>query len=74
MAAGNQQNICFLVFLLMREFFTVGTHKVYSNIYSETRNVKIAKSPKIGSVFNPHYIRAFLAISWFETLTFVSFY
>ena len=47
MAARNQQNICFLVFLLMREFFTVGTHKVYSNIYSETRNVKIAKSPKI---------------------------
>ena len=33
------ENICFRVFLLMREFFAWGTHKDYSNIYSETRNV-----------------------------------
>ena len=38
----------------MREFFAWGTHKDYSNIYSETRNVLIAKSSKIGNVFNPH--------------------
>ena len=38
----------------MREFFAWGTHQDYSNIYSETRNVKIAKSPKIRNVFNPH--------------------
>jgi len=28
--------------------------KDLSDIYSETRNVEIAKSPKIGNVFNPH--------------------
>ena len=38
----------------MREFFSWETHKDYSNIYSETRNVEIAKSPKIGNVFKPH--------------------
>ena len=38
----------------MREFFAWGTHQAYSNIYSETRNAKIAKSPKIRNVFNPH--------------------
>ena len=38
----------------MREFFAWGTHKDESNIYSETRNGQIAKSPKIGNVFNLH--------------------
>ena len=35
----TNRNICFRVFLLMREFFAWGTHKDYSNIYSETRDV-----------------------------------
>ena len=35
----TNRNICFRVFLLMREFFAWGTHKEWSNIYSETRNV-----------------------------------
>ena len=38
----------------MRKFFAWGTHKDYTNIYSKTRNVYIAKSPKIGIVFKPH--------------------
>ena len=46
----TNRNICFWVFLLMPEFFPLGTHKDLSNIYSETRNVHIAKSPNF---FNP---------------------
>ena len=35
----TNKNICFRVFLLMREFFAWGTHKDSSNIYSKTRDV-----------------------------------
>ena len=38
----------------MREFVPWGTQKDWSNVYSETRNVSIAKSQKIGNVFNPY--------------------
>ena len=38
----------------MREFIAWGTDKDWSNVYSETRNVSIAKSKKIGNVFNPY--------------------
>ena len=52
----TNRNICFRVFLLMREFFAWGIHEDWSNIYiySETRNGQMAKSPKICNVFNPH--------------------
>ena len=46
--------ICFWVLLKMREFVPWGTQKDWSNVYSETRNVSIAKSQKIGNVFNPY--------------------
>ena len=49
MATGNQQ----LSFPTIREFIAWGTHKDQSNIYPWTRNVWIAKSQKIGTVFNP---------------------
>ena len=50
----TNRNTCFWVFLLMREFFAWGTHKDQSNIYSETKNGQIAKSPKISNVFKLH--------------------
>ena len=44
----TNRNICFWAFLQMGEFFAW-------EIYSETRNVQIAKSQKIGNVvINPH--------------------
>ena len=50
----TNRNIWFWFPLLMREFFAWGTHEDKSNIYSQTGNVSIAKSPKIGNVFTLH--------------------
>ena len=50
----SNRNICFWVFLVTHEFVSWETHKDESNIYSKTRNVKVAKSKKVSNVFNQH--------------------
>ena len=49
-----RKSICLWVFLSNSEYITWGIHKDESNIHSETRNVQIAKSQKIGNVFSTH--------------------